>query len=106
MANQAAFDFESDRTRAEIRRILQAWRPWLWSERDKEAFGDYLVTYQPGFKIRIYDIDGYYSDGPTWTLDTQHSSDETLTWSQLQAEIRELLAVIDARNVAAAEYFD
>ncbi len=72
-----AYDFVCDKPMAEIRAVLNAEGPWHWIERDKEAFGDYLSSAPGnGLRVRIYDLDGRDSNGPSYTADVRLELDE------------------------------
>lgn len=106
-----AYDFVCDKPMAEIRAVLNAEGPWTWIERDKEAFGDYISSVPAkGLRVRIYDLDGSDSNGPTYTADFRLDLDEWATDdtrdyvpSSPRTSIDEifgtLLARIDARHV-------
>lgn len=101
-----AWNFESDLKRQEIMAVLGARTGWPWSEREKHHFGDYLVAYPAGLRVRIYDLDGYHSDGPTYTLEVRRGTEASMSRAEVQTLVDELLAAVGARHVTRGEPFD
>lgn len=102
-----ACDFECDKPMLEILTVLNAAGPWRWEVRDKEAFGDYLACAPAaGLSVRLYDVDGYYSNGPTYTVDFQRLRGCELAAAAVEAIIGKHLELLGATNITPAEYWD
>ena len=113
-----AYDFVCDKAMAEIRAVLNAEGPWKWIERDKEAFGDYISSFPSnGLRVRIYDLDGSDSNGPSYTADFRLELDELAiidTRDDLPPSPRTLideifgtlLEKIGARHITLGSYYD
>lgn len=100
-----AVDFESEKSMAEILAAARKALSLSWHERDKEAFGPYLWTSLfDGCALRIYDLDGYFSNGPTYTVDVRLTDGGRK--GEVDALISRLLDAIDPRNRTPGEYFD
>ena len=91
----------------EILSLLNAAGPWHWHVRDKEAFGDYLACGPtPGLSARLYDLDGYDSNGPTYTVDFERREGCELGGATVEAQLREHLALLGASKLAPGVYWD
>jgi hypothetical protein len=102
-----AYDFECDMTMAEIISALNESGPWQWVWRDKDAFGPYISSVpREGVSARIYDLDGYYSNGPTYTADFKLAEGCQVEWATIDRVFRELLRNLPVRNVAIGEGYD
>jgi len=102
-----AYDFECDKTMAEIISALNESGPWQWVWRDKDAFGPYISSVPlEGVSVRIYDLDGYYSNGPTYTADFKLGEGCKSEWATIDRVFRELLGNLPARNVTIGEGYD
>lgn len=101
----AAFDFESTLTMAATLERLRATSAWPWSARDNETFGPYVSSSpDPNVVLRLYDLDGYDSNGPTYTLEAEIRGTWPGTRHEVVALLMELLAALGARNVAAGSF--
>src|SRR5262245_60803303 len=99
-----ARNFECDKRLLEILSLLNAAGPWCWHVRDKEAFGDYLACGPAvGLSVRLYDLDGYDSNGPTYTVDFERRQDCELEGPAVEAQLREHLRLLGASKIAPAE---
>jgi hypothetical protein len=102
---ERALRFSSPHGRMDILRRL---RPlgWPWLERDSDRLGPYLsAMVAEGVFVRLYDLDGYDSNGPTYTLAVRldrgvHEPPDLATG--LEACLR----AIDASGVVADEGLD
>jgi hypothetical protein len=107
MRSSWAYDFECDKPMAEIFSILNQSGPWRWIERDKDVFGPYISSVPiEGLRVRIYDLDGYYSNGPTYTADFLTDERFKGEISLIDGIFRELLGKLSARNVTEGESYD
>jgi hypothetical protein len=105
-AQEWALDFESDKPLEEIFNLLSTRGPWQWLRRDKDAFGPYLSAHPFGMRLRLYDLDGYHSNGPTYTLEVGMRAPCPLRREEVDAVVSELLTRIGARHVTPGETFD
>ena len=81
--------------------------PWKWIWRDKDAFGPYISSVPlEGVRARIYDLDGYHSNGPTYTADFRLDERSEAMKSAIDGVFNELLGKLAARNVTAGEGHD
>ena len=102
-----ACDFTCAQPLLEIQARLNVAGPWRWHVRDKEAFGDYLACgAAPGLSLRIYDLDGRDSNGPTYTVDFQRRQGCELDAAAVEAQIRRHLTLLGASDIAPGEYWD
>ena len=102
-----ACSFECDKGLLEILGLLNAAGPWRWHVRDKEAFGDYLACGPAaGLSVRLYDLDGYDSNGPTYTVDFVRRQNCPLEGAAVEAQLREHLGLLGASKIAPADYWD
>lgn len=96
-----AIDFESVLPqRAILARFVEA-GGWCWSERDSDRLGPYLSSEHQGVLFKLYDEDGYTSDGPSYTLAVRPTDACRLERAGIDALVERLLAAIDARDVRA-----
>ncbi len=102
-----AYDFECDNTMAEIISTLNESGPWEWVWRDKDAFGPYISSAPfEGVRARIYDLDGYYSNGPTYTADFKLGEGRKAERAAIDSVFSELLGKLAARNLTKGEGYD
>ncbi|MDQ3754424.1 MAG: hypothetical protein M3371_06800 [Acidobacteriota bacterium] len=102
-----AYDFVCDRPMAEIFSTINESGPWRWIERDKDAFGPYISSMPfEGLRVRIYDLHGYYSNGPTYTADFKMDEECKVRRSLIDDVFRELLGKLSAHNITNGEYYD
>jgi hypothetical protein len=102
-----ACSFECSKPLLEVLSLLNAAGPWRWHLRDKEAFGDYLACGpRPGLSVRLYDLDGYDSNGPTYTVDFERRKGCELGGAAVEAQLREHLKVLGASKIAPTAYWD
>jgi hypothetical protein len=59
-----------------------------------------------GARARIYDLDGYHSNGPTYTVDFRLDEWSGARKSAIDCVCRKLLGRLAARNVTADEGHD
>jgi hypothetical protein len=92
---------------AEIISALNESGPWQWVWRDKDAFGPYISSVPlEGVSVRIYDLDGYYSNGPTYTADFKLGEGCKAEWATIDRVFRELLGNLPVRNLTIGEGYD
>jgi hypothetical protein len=102
-----SYDFTCALSRAALHERAEGHRGWRWSERDKDAFGTYLACVpQPGLALRIYDLDGPTSDGPTYTVDVRFGADFTGSKADVDAGMRALLSRLGAWEVVRGDSWD
>jgi hypothetical protein len=101
-----ALDFESPLSMAEIRERLNAAGPWQWIWRDKDAFGPYLSAHPQGLRSRLYDLDGYHSNGPTYTVEVAVRAPCPLRKPEVDEIVGDLLARIEAREIQPGDLWD
>ena len=107
MKDAWAHDFECDRPMAWILATLNASGPWTWVTRDKDAFGPYIscAPFQ-GLQARIYDLDGWDSNGPKYTADFMMRDDCGTERALIEGVFLGMLGRLPARNVTRGEYYD
>ena len=59
-----------------------------------------------GVRARMYDLDGYYSNGPTYTVDFRLADGCKTEWAAIDSVFKELLYKLAARNVTEGEGYD
>jgi len=102
-----AYDFTCDKAMAEIGAMLTATGLWRWIERDNEAFGSYIAAVPcAGLQVRIYDLDGYDSNGPTYTVDCKMDADCPMDRATIEHVFWESLRPLAVRHITQAAYFD
>ena len=102
-----AYDFECDKTMEEIILALNETGPWKWIWRDKEAFGPYISSAPlEGVRVRIYDLGGYDSNGPTYTADFKLGEGCKAEKGSIDIVFSELLSRLAARNITESEGYD
>jgi hypothetical protein len=107
MRDYWAYDFECDKSMAEIFSMLNESGRWRWIERTKDAFGPYISSVPfKGLRVRIYDLDGYSSNGPTYTADFRMDEGCEVEKTLVNRVFAELLGKLAARNVMQGEYYD
>jgi hypothetical protein len=102
---QWALDFESPLPMAGILSRLRGKTDWTWHARDSDRYGPYTTSSPgPGLMLRLYDLDGYDSNGPTYTIEVQARAPCARSRNQIDSLVEDLLAAIDGRNVKAGEF--
>ncbi len=106
MSNVWAYNFECDKPMAEVIATLNEQGSWKWIWRDSDTFGHYTssVPYK-GVRVRIFDIDGYYSDGPTYTAELKTDEECEVEKTLIDRVLLELLGKLDAQNLTEGETY-
>src|SRR5262249_42763543 len=102
------FDFECDLPILGILAALNRTGPWLWTERDKDAFGTYLSCVpREGVRARIYsDPRAPGENGPKYTADFRLDSANPGARGEIEATFKAMLATLCPRAVPPGEFWD
>jgi hypothetical protein len=102
---QWALDFESALPMAGILERLRAKSAWTWHARDSDRFGSYTTSSpEPGLLLRLYDLDGRDSNGPTYTIEVQARAPSRRSRAQIDVLVENLLDAIDSRNIKPGRF--